>query len=101
LPFLLSPLHVGFGELAAITDALPADVVASFKNLSVFNDKSLRRLKESNFDRNLEALRKFPNWEKVVVMNLNREIESQRTQELRRRMEIYAGAAERFETSES
>jgi len=61
LPFLLSPLHIGFGELAAITNAMPAKVVAHLKNLSVFNDKSLRRLKQSNFDKILEALRKFPN----------------------------------------
>ena len=96
---MLSPLHVGFGELASITDAMPARVVAYFKNLSVFNDKSLRRLKESNFDKNLEALLKFPNWEKVLVINLKREIETERTQELRRRLAIYAGAAENLETS--
>ena len=96
---MLSPLHVGFGELASITDAMPTNVVACFKNLSVFNDRSLRRLKESNFDRNLEALRKFPNWEKVLVIDLKREIEWERTQELRKRMAIYVDAAENFETS--
>lgn len=99
LPFSLNSLHVFFGELATITNLISADVVARFGNLSVFNDISLLRLKESAYDVNLEALRKFPNWENVLVLNIDGDVSWTWTQGLRKKMAIYAGAAEDANTS--
>ena len=99
LPFSLNPLHVGFGELATIKNLIPAGVVACFKKLSVFNDRSLKQLKESGHDVNLEALCKFPDWKTVLVVNMEGEVQPERTEELRMRVAAYAGAAGHIKTS--
>ena len=99
LPFSLNPLHVSFGELAIIKNLIPADVVACVKKLSVFNDRSLKRLKESGYDVNLEALCRFPDWKTVLVLNLEGDVQPERTEELRMRVAAYAGAAGHVKTS--